>query len=102
MGRRFKARPHYKKLAPQNASTLISTFGSVTGGPAHLQIVRNATAHRNRETHREILRLRPFYNPKSVRHPTDVTIWTDPISQDYAFISWVDEMRLISDLVTDY
>ena len=89
-------------LAPQNGPILINTFGSVTQGPVHLQIVRNASAHLNEETHREILNLRPFYNPQSVRHPTDVTVWTEPVSQDYAFISWVDDMRLISDLATDY
>ena len=97
-----KLGPIIIELAPQNASTLLSTFGSVTEGPAHLQIVRNATAHLNHETHREVLGLRPFYNPKSVRHPTDVTVWTEPNSQDYAFISWVNDMRLISDLLTDY
>ena len=97
-----KLPPIIGEIGPQNASSLIGAFGSITGGPAHLQVVRNASAHRNHETHRDILGLRPFYNPSSVRHPTDVIMWIDPSSRDYAFVAWIDDMRLISDLATDY
>lgn len=88
------------KLAPRNKHHLISCFGAVSRGPIHLQIVRNATAHRNHQTFNNVKNLRHYYYPKPIHHPVEVTIWTEPTSNDFALIAWIDEIRLVSDLIT--
>lgn len=87
-------------LALNNRSHLDSCFGSITRGPAHLQIIRNATAHRNFQTFNDVKNLGVYYVARPIRHPAETVIWSEPKSKDYAFIVWVDEMRIIADLIT--
>lgn len=88
-------------INPANRQIIEPVFGAVTGGPLDLQKVRNASAHYNAETAADILSLASSYvaNGRPL-HPTDALFWTDPKSSDYAFSSWIDDLRLISDLVT--
>lgn len=88
-------------LDPRNASHLVSCFGLVSRGPMHVQIVRNAAAHRNYQTFDNVKSLRRYYNSKPMRHPVEVVIWSEPASRDFAFVDWVDEIRILADLVTN-
>jgi len=87
-------------LAPMNIATLISCFGSISRGPIHVQTIRNAISHRNHQTLRTVKDLRIYYNVKPIRHPVESVMWVDPTSGGFAFMSWVDEMRIIADIVT--
>lgn len=88
-------------ISPGNSGTLRTTLGSVSGGPIHVQLVRNASSHRNSQTYNRVLDLRVSYvTTKRICHPVESALWTDPLSSDYAFIAWKEQMRLIADLMT--
>lgn len=87
-------------LSTGNAAHLVSCLGSVSRGPVHVQLIRNASAHRNFQTLAGIKGLRPYYNARPIRHPVEIVTWTEPLSRDFAFIAWVDEMRLVAGLMT--
>lgn len=88
-------------LSPYNATHLVSCLGSVSRGPVHVQVVRNAASHRNFQTFDNVKNLRIYYNVKPIRHPVEAVIWAEPSSNDFAFKAWVDEMRIVADLITD-
>ena len=88
------------ELCPQNMSHLVSCFGSVSRGPVHVQIVRNAAAHRNYQTFDRVKSLHAYYNVKPIGHPAEATVWAEPTSRDFAFMAWSDEMRIVADLIT--
>jgi hypothetical protein len=85
---------------PKNLATLLSAFGAVTRGPMHLQKVRNATAHLNYQSFAEVRALSVFYNANPIRHPALACLWVDPGTRDFAFLAWLDEMRIVADLAT--
>jgi len=84
-------------LNPHNQNTLISSFSASTF-IKHVHIVRNAAAHRDRQTFGEVLRLVPFYAAYPLRHPVESTLWLDGNQQQPAFLFWLDEMRLVGEL----
>lgn len=88
-------------LKPANEQQLISCLGSVSRGPIDVQLVRNAAAHRNRQTFAAVKGLSLYYNAARIRHPAEVVTWTEPASRDFVFIAWADEMRLLADLMTN-
>lgn len=87
-------------LNPANKAQLVAAFGGIARGPRHLQIVRNAAAHMNGETYQEVRALRPYYDVKPWRHPSEVTLWVDPTSKNYAFSTWIADMRTAADAAT--
>ncbi|QRM20759.1 hypothetical protein GBK02_15945 [Dechloromonas sp. TW-R-39-2] len=81
---------------PVNRSQLLSAFG-LGVQVSHLQTVRNAAAHRNGETMRNVLAIAHLYNlPRPPRHPIEALYWVDVASGDYAIEAWADEMRKIA------
>ena len=95
-----KAQDVISALSLANEAQLILCLGSVSRGPMDLQLVRNSAAHLNYKNFLEVKRLRIYYNAARIRHPAEVVTWTEPTSRDFAFIAWVDEMRLLADLMT--
>jgi len=49
----------------------------------------------------EINAIQPYYASGSVRHPADTVFWIEPSSKDFAFISWIDDLRVLGDIATD-
>lgn len=85
-------------IGPANRNQLLSAFGQGQK-ILHLQKVRNASAHRNGETMRDVLSFRHVYNLQRLpRHPAEVAFWVDAVSGDYAIESWSSEMRTIANL----
>lgn len=84
-------------LSPGNATTLIGHLAGGLPGPKHCQIVRNACAHRNHQTKAEVEALAPAYIAARIRQPTDAMSWRDPVTNQFAFLSWIDDMRTIAD-----
>jgi hypothetical protein len=82
--------------APANQAQLASVFGGVTRGPAHLQKVRNASAHLNDQTLADVLALRVYYLAGPIRFPCEAVFWLDVNDGDFAFIDWVSEMRHVA------
>jgi hypothetical protein len=87
-------------LSPGNAAQLVNCLGSVSRGPIDVQLVRNASAHRNAQTFAAVKSLNVYYNATRIRHPVEAVTWVDPASGDFAFMAWIDEMRLLGDLMT--
>lgn len=83
---------------PANSSQLLSAFG-LGQKVVHLQRVRNAAAHRNSETMKDILSFAHAYNLlRTPRHPSEAVYWVDAASRDYAIEAWAAEMRTIASL----
>ena len=87
-----------KALNPGNSSVLMAALAGGLNGPKHCQIVRNACAHKNHQTRAAVRGLAPSYIAAPIQSPVDVLSWRDPASNDFAFVSWLDDMRLISEL----
>jgi hypothetical protein len=88
------------ELQPQNQTTLQAAFGGVSGGPIHMQKVRNCAAHINAETLNELRAIRVSYSSTLMGHPTDAMRWIDQTSKKYAYIAWLDDLKLIADVAT--
>lgn len=87
-------------LNPSNRAILLSHFSGGLFGPKHCQTVRNAAAHKNTQTKNEVLALAASYTAHKIMYPTDAMFWIDPVSGDFAFISWLEDMRAIAAGVT--
>ena len=81
---------------PGNAPQLLTTFGGITKGPAHLQKVRNASAHLNDQSIAELLAIQLYYLGAPIRFPCEASFWIDTVSGDFAFVAWLDEMRFLA------
>jgi hypothetical protein len=83
-------------LNPGNSGNLIGNLAGGLSGPKHCQTVRNACAHSNHQTRAEVESLASSYIASRVKHPTDAMIWRDPSTMQFAFLSWLDDMRTIA------
>lgn len=83
-------------IGASNSSSLVSAFGSVDL-ISHLQICRNACAHLNPESIASVTAVRVRYDDTSLRHPSQMMYWSDPVTKDFAWKAWIDEMMLIAD-----
>jgi hypothetical protein len=83
-------------LKPSNGGQLKAYLLGGLPGPKHCQVVRNATAHRNKQTLAEVIGLAPSYAATGIVHPTDALRWTTPTSGAFAFLSWLEDMRIIA------
>lgn len=81
------------RLAPSNSSQLLAAISSGYSPIKALQIIRNATAHRNNETLASVLGLTSQYVTFPITDPVQAIFWTDPSTQDYLAIRIIDEMR---------
>jgi hypothetical protein len=86
-------------IGSTNNPTMASAFGAGTL-LLDLQICRNACAHLNYDSIQRISLARARYNLTNFHHPSDVIFWIDPITNDFLWRSWVDEMDTLSELAT--
>lgn len=81
------------QLNPSNDRQLLSAFGSAVLIP-DLQTVRNACAHVSEQRIIDIRAIQVRYIQNHFLHPSDAIFWVDPITNDFSWLSWVDEMKL--------
>lgn len=86
-------------LNPSNSSTLLSIFGSANS-IRHLQITRNACAHKNSETINSIRSLSLDYSFSKINHPTELAWTIHKTSNEIAIYYWLYEMNQIADYAT--
>lgn len=79
-----------------NKETLASSFGANSTIP-HLQTVRNAAAHRHHQNAKNVLDLRPYYLVSRLRHPVEALLWIEEESDNFAFLYWLEDMRIVSE-----
>ncbi len=80
-----------------NKDTLASSFGA-DSYISHLQTVRNATAHRHHQNTANVLALRPYYQVARLRHPSEALLWLEEQSKSFAFLFWLEDMRMLGEL----
>lgn len=81
----------------ENQDTLASSFGAASYVP-HLQTVRNAAAHRHQQNTANVLDLRPYYQVSRLRHPSEALLWLEEQTKSFAFLFWLEDMRMVGDL----
>ena len=82
-------------IASSNQHKLLSAFGlGLT--LKDLQLCRNASAHINKDKINEVARARVRYSDTKFNHPSDMIFWVDPLTRDFVWKTWVDEMNSIS------
>lgn len=64
-----------------------------------LQMVRNASAHITSHTIKNIKDARVRYSFTKFNHPSDTIFWVEPVSKDYLWKAWIDEIKLISSIM---
>lgn len=80
-----------------NKTTLASSFGA-SFYISHLQIVRNAAAHNHYQNTADVLALRPYYHVARLRHPSEALLWLEEKSKSFAFLFWLEDMRILGEL----
>jgi len=80
-----------------NKDTLASALGADSYVP-HLQIVRNAAAHRHYQNTASVLTLRPYYQVSRLRHPSEALLWLEEHTKSFAFLFWLEDMRMLGNL----
>ena len=87
-------------LAPSNIGNLLGAFGT-SARIQDLQLCRNACAHLTAEMIQKVLAARVRYNSTGVSHPSTLMLWVDPNTNDFVWISWLDEMRLVAQFAVE-
>lgn len=80
-----------------NQAQLSQSFGA-SAYISHLQTVRNAAAHRHHQNTAEVLALGPYYVVSRLRHPTEALLWQEQQTQNFAFLFWLDDMKMVGGL----
>jgi hypothetical protein len=82
-------------LAPANAPSLLSGFGTVPQVD-EVRIIRNAAAHRNLQTFNEVLALSAGYKATGITYPVEALLWIDPATGRTLVQARMDDMRIAS------
>jgi hypothetical protein len=85
------------RLQLGNRSQLAQSFGA-SSYISHVQTVRNAAAHRNHQNTAMVLTLGSYYVVSRLRHPSEALLWLEQQSMEFAFLFWLDDMRMIGNL----
>ncbi len=85
------------RLQLSNQAQLSQSFGA-SAYISHLQTVRNAAAHRHHQNTADVLALGPFYVVSRLRHPTEALLWLEQQTKTFAFLFWLDDMRIVGGL----
>lgn len=87
-------------LKPANEPRLIMAFGVPRNGPKHLQLARNACAHKHNESIAALRSILIYYVSQPLRHPSEVVWQMESQSKTAALYSWIHDMKYIADLAT--
>lgn len=87
-------------LKPCNELQLLSSFGLPLRGPKHLQIVRNACAHKHKENIGNVGTLLIFYRTPPLAHPIELVWQFETASGEIALYKWIDDLETIASLAT--
>jgi len=82
---------------PNNKNELITAFGINLNGPKHLQITRNACAHKNVETMMMVKSISISYIVNRINQPYELSWEIDNNSRKIAIYKWIEDMLIIAD-----
>ncbi|WP_164968630.1 hypothetical protein [Arcobacter sp. F155] len=86
-------------LSPHNHNTLITAFGS-TAIINDIQLTRNFSAHKNKDTLTNCRGFLLSYNLTNVKSPTDIIWSTHNDTGEFAILCWIFYCQLIADNAT--
>ena len=78
---------------------ILNAFSVLGDAPKHLQIVRNAAIHLNKDNIREVRSILGYYRITDIEYPTDVILATDLRTGKIAIKNWIDELIAFLELV---
>lgn len=87
-------------LKPANESRLIMAFGVPRNGPKHLQLTRNACAHKHNESIAALRSILIYYVSQPFGHPSEFVWQIESQTKTAALYSWIYDMKYIADLAT--
>ncbi len=87
-------------LNPTNKGRLISAFGLSVSGPTHLQLVRNACAHKNEESMKAVRQISIHYISQPLQQPSELVWQFHKRTKTVALYSWISDLQIIAGLVT--
>ena len=87
-------------LKPSNSRNLLGAFGACSR-IRDLHLCRNACSHLTAEMVQLVRAARVRYKSTSFAHPSDLMFWVDPNTNDFAWVSCLDEMRLIAQVAIE-
>ena len=87
-------------LNPTNKNRLISAFGLSVNGPMHLQLVRNACAHKNKETMDAVRKISIHYVSQPLQQPSELVWKLHKKNKTGALYSWISDLQVIAGIVT--
>lgn len=99
-GDKSKLHPMITLFAPQNQATLLSALSGVYY-LVDLQKIRNANAHITSFTMSDVISCKVRYSDTKFRHPSDSMYWIDPVTRDYLWKTWVEEMEIVAELMAE-
>jgi hypothetical protein len=82
-------------LGTSNRATLQSGFASAVT-LRDLQACRNAGAHITRDRIGDIRKIAIRYKSNHFQHPSDMMFWEDPVTQNFLWRTWIDEIEFAS------
>lgn len=85
-------------LNTSNSGNLLAGFGTPIT-LKDLQTCRNAGAHITRDRFIDIRAAGVRYLSNQFQHPSDMIFWEDPVTRDFLWRSWIDEMEFASSQV---
>jgi len=83
-------------LSPSNSVQLLTAFGLPLRGPKHLQIVRNACAHKHRESISKVLALEIYFVSPKLFTPSDIVWQVEASSGNLGMYAWLDDLQVIA------
>jgi len=66
------------------------------------QNIRNYCAHLTKENFANLLQLSTGYKGNGLLHPTDLMLWESKGTNEFAFIQWLTDAQIISELLSEY
>ncbi|GAA0328620.1 hypothetical protein L9H26_07895 [Morganella psychrotolerans] len=92
-GDAVKLNPIISAFNPTNVNDILSGLGGITL-LLDLQKFRNANAHITAFTINDVKNAQVRYSNTKFRHPSDTMFWVDPLTNDYLWRSWIEEMEI--------
>jgi hypothetical protein len=84
------------RLAPANTTQLVAALSSGSRALKTIQIIRNATSHRNPQTLNDVKSFMSRYIAFPIQHPVQALFWIDPITNDFLALQVIDDIRDIA------
>jgi hypothetical protein len=79
---------------------ILSVMGALGHAPKHLQEVRNASIHMDKDSINNLKRhVIPYYSISNIKYPTEIIFSEEIFTRKYALQSWIDDLIAFIQLI---